>query len=89
MSDERVKRDGRLPWQEIEGRAVVVVPARRELHEMDETATFLWGALAKPRSEAELVEALCGEYEVDAETAVRDVRGFLAALREKGLLATA
>jgi hypothetical protein len=88
-AEARVKRDGRLPWQEIDGRAVVVVPGRRELHEMDETATFLWNALASPRSEAELVEALCEAYDVEAQAAARDVRAYVAELQAKGLLAVA
>lgn len=84
--DIRYRRDGQLPFQEIQGQAVIVVPARRELHELDETATFLWSTLARDRSVAELVEALCGEFEVDAAVAEKDVREFLALLQEKGLV---
>ena len=87
--DLRWRRDSRLPFQEIQGQAVVVVPARRELHEFDETATFLWSALAKERSVAQLVEALCEEFEVDAATAEGDVREFLSSLEKKGLVVRA
>ena len=90
MSEQgRWRRDSRLPFQEIQGQAVVVVPARRELHELDETATFLWSALAKDRSVGDLVDALCGEFEVDAATAEGDVREFLASLEKKGLVVRA
>lgn len=90
MADEgRWRRDARLPFQEIQGQAVVVVPARRELHQLDETATFLWGALAKESTVADLAAALCGEYEVDEKTAEKDVREFLASLEEKGLVVRA
>ena len=86
MADEpRYRRRG-LPFQEIQGQAVVVVPARRELHEFDETATFLWSALAKESTVPELVAALCGEFEVDEATAEKDVRGFVATLEEKELV---
>jgi hypothetical protein len=87
--DVRWRRDPRLPHQEIQGQAVVVVPSRRELHELDETATFLWSALAKDRSVADLVDALCGEFEIDAGTAETDVREFLASLEKKGLVVRA
>jgi hypothetical protein len=87
--DVRWRRDPRLPFQEIQGQAVVVVPARRELHEFDETATFLWSALAKERSVAQLVDALCEEFEVDAATAEGDVREFIASLEKKGLVVRA
>ena len=85
----RWRRDVRLPFQEIQGQAVVVVPARRELHELDETATFLWSALAKDRSVADLVGALCEEFEVDPATAESDVREFLSSLEKKGLVVRA
>lgn len=84
--DPRWRRDARLPYQEIQGQAVVVVPARRELHELDETATLVWGSLAKDRTLPELVEALCGEFEVEPARAEKDLRGLLALLEEKGLV---
>ena len=83
---EKTRRDSRLPFQEIEGRAVIVVPARRELHELDEVATFLWRELSQPRSVEDLVGALCGEFEVEPPAAEKDVREFLEVLAEKGLV---
>ena len=85
-SEPRYRRDTRLPYQEVQGQAVVVAPARREVHEFDETATFLWSALAQERTLAELVGALCDEYEVDEKSAGEDVRQFIAQLEEKGLV---
>lgn len=81
----RYRRDDTLPCQEIQGQAVIVCPARRELHQLDETATFLWNRLDRPRSAAELAEILCGEFEVDPERAERDVLAFLGELERKGL----
>ena len=82
----RYRRDGRLPFQEIQGQAVVVVPTRRELHELDEVATFLWAELSRERTLGDLVAALCEAFEVEAETATADVREFLAGLEAKGLV---
>ncbi|MBI3858199.1 MAG: PqqD family protein [Planctomycetes bacterium] len=90
MPDQvRYRRDGRLPFQEIQGQTVIVVPARRELHELDEIATFLWAALSRERSVADLVGSLCDEFEVDAAAAEKDVREFLASLEAKGLVVRA
>ena len=90
MGDEaRVRRDGKLPFQELEGQVVVVVPARREMHEFDEVGTFLWRELEGSRSVAELVEALRGEFDVEPERAEKDVRAFVARLEEKGLVVPA
>ena len=84
--DLKYRRDVRLPFQEVQGQAVVVVPARREMHEFDETATFLWTALAQERTVGNLVAALCDEFEVDQAVAEADVRAFLSSLEEKGLV---
>ena len=83
--EPRYRRAG-LPFQEIQGQAVIVAPARRELHEFDETATFLWSVLAEEVTVADLVAALRGEYEVDEATAEKDVREFVAVLEEKELV---
>jgi len=83
----RYRRDGRLPSQEVQGQAVVVVPARRELHEvLEESGNFLWGQLSRERTVSELVAALCEEFDVDPAVAEPDVREFLARLEEKGLV---
>jgi hypothetical protein len=84
-TEARFRRDDALPFQEIQGQAVIVCPARLELHQLDEVATFLWNRLERPRSAADLAEELCREYEVDPETAGRDVRAFLDEIEKKGL----
>lgn len=47
---------------------------------------FLWERLPAAEAEEDLTEALLEEYEVDRETAARDVREFLASLRQLGIL---
>ncbi len=83
----RYRRDDRLPFQEIEGQNVVLVPARRELHEVgEETGNFLWGQLSRERTISELVSSLCEEFDVDPEIAEADVREFVDLLERKGLV---
>jgi hypothetical protein len=84
-SEARYRRDDALPFQEIQGQTVIVRPAGQELHQLDETATFLWNRLERPRTAADLAEALCEEFEVSLEDAERDIRAFLADLEKKGL----
>ncbi len=84
--DARYRRDAKLPFQEIQGTAVIVVPARREVHELDEAGTFLWSELARERTVEQLVEALCEEFDVEAAVAKSDVKEFLAELEGKGLV---
>lgn len=53
---------------------------------LNETGAFLWNTLQQSQTEAELVAALVGEYEVDPETASADVRAFLTRMDEAGIL---
>jgi hypothetical protein len=84
-AERRLVRDGRWPFQEIEGRAVVVVPEHREVHQLDETGTFIWNLLRDPRSRAEIVQAVTEEFEVEPDLAARDVEAFLELLLAKSL----
>lgn len=54
---------------------------------LNETAAFLWKSLLdKDFTAQDAVDLLTGEYDVDAETAARDVDVLLATWREIGLL---
>lgn len=53
---------------------------------LNDTGAFLWNCLTNAVQEAELVEALLKEYEVDRPTAEASVGRFVAALNENGFL---
>ncbi|MEM8793226.1 MAG: PqqD family peptide modification chaperone [Pseudomonadota bacterium] len=53
---------------------------------MQSTGGRIWDLLEAPKSEAELVEALCAEYDVAPAQCLRDLRAFLNDLRDHGLI---
>ena len=54
---------------------------------LNETGAFLWEQLtSEERSKADLVAALTAEYEVDEDTASRDVDVFVGSLQDADLL---
>lgn len=53
---------------------------------LNETGKFLWEILTDEREESELVEALLNEYDVDRETAERDVAAFIGKLKDNNIL---
>ena len=57
-----------------------------QIMSVNETGAFLWNLLEKGAEKPELVDALTKEYEVNAETAEKDVEAFLTQLREKALI---
>ena len=52
------------------------------LFPLTDTAAFIWKLLPEATDEDFIVNKLLGEYEVDRETAERDVSVFLTKLRE-------
>ena len=54
---------------------------------LNETGKFLWQRLEQGAEEAELVEAVLSEYDIDAEGAKHHVHAFLEKLNEFGFLA--
>ena len=57
-----------------------------QIMSVNETGAFLWGLLEKGADKQELVDSLTKEYEVDVQTAEKDVDDFLTRLREKALI---
>ena len=53
---------------------------------LNATGAFLWENLENETSEKELTQKLLSEYDVDEETARKDVLAFLENLRGAGLL---
>jgi len=53
---------------------------------LNETGAFIWGLLQKETSEEQVVNALLKEYDVDDETAKKDVKIFIGKLKEKNLI---
>ena len=44
---------------------------------ISESAAYLWNNMREGKTETELVELLCSEYEVDGETALIDIRALI------------
>lgn len=70
--------------------AVPVGESSKHFHgmlQLNETAAFLWNLMAeRDLSEEGLTDALLAEYNIDRETAARDVHRIVTQLSENGIL---
>ena len=80
-----IAKSARTAARVIEGRAVVIVIDRQELHTLDAVGTRIW-ELADGRTLGDIVDVLVREYEVTRETALADARAFLSDLDRLGAL---
>lgn len=70
----------------------VLVPVGRTVYEanglfvLNELGDFLWERLPEAENEEQLLASILEEYEVDEQTARKDLRMFLAKLTEMGII---
>ena len=81
------KRLEKLPWREIDGRAVVLQPQQGQIHELNSVASFLWSSASGELELDKIVQALVENFEIDSETATLDAKEFYEELRNCGLIA--
>lgn len=74
---------------ELEGEAVILGLADGIYYGLDGVGALVWERLREPRSVAELRDAVTAAYDVDAETAERDLLALLGELAERGLVEAA
>jgi Coenzyme PQQ synthesis protein D (PqqD) len=87
VTDEvRLRREA-LEWREVEGEIVALDVEASEYVSANRTGAVLWRELSGSATRESLVAALTREFEVDEQTAARDVDRFLETLRQRGLLA--
>jgi len=70
----------------IDGEATVVLPSENMVHILSAVGTRIWELADGRHSLADIVDALCDEFEVQQEQAEQDVRAFVDELAGKGML---
>ena len=53
---------------------------------VNETGVFLWEGIESGKTEAELLESMLKEYDIDEETAKQDIKEFIDMLKENNIL---
>jgi hypothetical protein len=79
-------RAERLPWREIDGRAVIVQPRAGKVHELNPVATQLWRGADGRRSVEELAREVATRFDVEPPRALADATEFFRSLQELGLV---
>ena len=87
--DTTWRRDPGLPHQKLDEETIVVDPARREVHLLNETAARVWELCETPRSLDDLVVALADEYDADDSELRASVAELLSSLGDKQLIVAA
>lgn len=81
-----IHRNPNLITRLIDGEAVIMLPEIGKVLALNEVGSFIWDLVDGEHSQADMVEALCLEFEVSKEEATADVEEFLEVLKAKNLL---
>lgn len=86
-----MKAASEMILREIAGEKILIPTGKTamKIHGMinlSESGYLLWSKLQNECTEAELVDAILSEYDIDRETAKADVEAFLTQMRQVGIL---
>jgi Coenzyme PQQ synthesis protein D (PqqD) len=81
----RVRPD--LTARTVDGEAVLLDRASGRVHQFNQTASFIWSRLDGRTSPRDVATAVAETFDVDPETAGRDVEALLERFRTLNLLA--
>lgn len=84
--DIRYRADSQTAMRSAGAEVYLLSLASGELFGLNPVAAQVWRWLAAPRSRLEIVQLLTAEFEVDEETANRDLSALLATLLAKELI---
>ena len=68
-----VRHDESVTVREVDGEILVLDLRTNQVHQFNPTASFIWKRCAEGLTSQGIAAALAGEFEVDEETARRDV----------------
>jgi hypothetical protein len=83
-----VVRGPKLAARKVGGEMVILSAEDSSLFVLNEVGTTIWEAADGRTSIQAIADAMCREYEVDPDRALRDVEEFVQALAAAGVLST-
>ncbi len=73
----RVKRRANAVWRTIDGDVVVLLPEGDVLHALSGCGSRVWELVEAETAVSEIVQTICGEYEVEPQKAREEITEFV------------
>ena len=83
MLDKKVTRDENVAWRIIGDEAVLLSAEDSSVHSLDAVGTRIWELCDGEKTVKEIIDQVVAEFEVDHETAEKDVVEFIEELMQK------
>lgn len=79
-------RDPDAAWRDINGEMIIVSPVESMMHALNDVAALVWMNADGKTTVREIVQRVCNDFDVDTETAEKDVVEFVRDLSEQGMV---
>ena len=83
MLDKKVTRDENVAWRIIGDEAVLLSAEDSSVHSLDAVGTRIWELCDGEKTVSEIIDQVVSEFEVDRDTAEKDVVEFIEELMKK------
>ncbi len=84
--ETRLSKNAKIPWRLIEGEAILLDGVEGELIRLNQVGAEIWDAIDGMRTVQEIVDRICGAFDVSERKARRDVHRFLKRLLRHDLV---
>jgi hypothetical protein len=84
--DSYINRSGRAAYRLIDNEAMVVVPRSNKLYVFNHVGSRIWEMANGEIGIGEVARAICDEFDVTYEQAIKDIIEFVEDLSQKQLL---
>jgi hypothetical protein len=84
--DRYISRDPDAAWRVFQDGAVIVSPTESVMHSLNAVGTRIWELADGSLTVSEIADKLAEEFDVDHETASKDVSEFAETMSGKGMI---
>lgn len=86
MRNDYLKIKDNTAWRTIEGTTYLINPSTKKIFPLDEAGRVIWDSLGEKKDCESLAEIIYNEFDVELETAKKDIREFTEQLLNEGLI---
>jgi len=81
-----LERQGAHPFQKIVDETVIVETRAKQLHALNDVASYIWQLLEKPHTVKDIINKIIEQYDIDTQSAEKDVLSFINQLKDRNLI---
>ncbi|MCL7488337.1 MAG: PqqD family protein [Desulfobulbaceae bacterium] len=75
-----------VTWRDVDEEMIVLHLPTGKYYTFNNTGHLVWQQLAEGKDTSEITSQIMDKYEVDRETAIRDLSAFISGLKEHNLI---